>query len=274
MGSRKSSTKSRSDSTSRTDYVDWTKPAGQKALQGLDDLYNRDRDKSPDDKVYQGDRVIDDFNPDTNKAIDAIGQNADDSAHTTTDIHDLTERAVNPYFEENLQNNLKKMGARLSNSAAYGGLGTSDTGRVIGREMSTAMTGAMNDQWNATQNRRIEANKAEQAAYANRSNLLQGAADNFGRRDVLRQAQLDANREKWDEGQNADWNNLGRYIEGLNAIRSGTGQGEAHSSGKTTTSTGSSPLDIAQTVGGIGAGLFGGKGAFPALFGFGSKKNG
>jgi|GEM_PF-2737348 len=258
MGSRKSTEKTKSDSASRQDYIDWTKGSGQKALDDLNNIYDRGKSGSEADRVYQGGRVIDDFNPETNSAMDAVSQNARAAGHTATDIHDLTEGAVNPYFEQSLQDNLGRLGDRLTNSAAYGGYGSSDTERLVGREMSSALTGAMNEQWNAAQDRRLKANAAEQQAYQGLDALQNSRMNAAGKRDVLSQAQLDAAREKWNEGRNFDWQNLGKFIDGLNSIRSGTGQSETHSQSKTTARETPSGLDIAAGIAGLGADLFGG----------------
>jgi len=256
VGSSSSKSKTKWSSKSQEDYADWTKPAGQQGLSDLNDLYQQGKN-NPAGQVYQGDRVIGDFNPDTNKAIDAIGANAGAAEHTTTDLDDMVKGGVNPYFEQYLNNNLQKLGDRLSNSAAYGGTGTSDTGRLISRELGDAATNAMNEQWNQTEARRIAANQAQQQAFANRNNLLQSAVDNYGKRDVLRQAQLDANREKWSDTQAAPWENLGRFIEGLNSLRAGTGSSVSSGKSSTKNTQSASPFDVAKSVGQIGTSIFG-----------------
>ncbi|GAA5105527.1 tail fiber domain-containing protein [Bartonella jaculi] len=213
---------------------EWAKGIFERAAQDAMKFYNQGSGKA----VYDGERVAG-LSDQTKNAINglnnvashyqnstlnglATGQNS--TSQNLKNMASGHEIGNNPYFNEALQNALNKATNTINSSLAGAGrYGSGAHTGVLADELGGIATGALSQQYNQDVNNMMNANslidQANQNQLAGANNFFQGqsqaninALAGSGLLDANHQQQLDEQRQKWEQQNNLDWDQLSKLL--------------------------------------------------------------
>ncbi|VEJ45289.1 tail fiber domain-containing protein [Bartonella vinsonii] len=219
---------------------EWAKGILEHAAKDAMTFYNQGSGKA----VYDGQRVADLSDP-TNNAINglsnnthnydnnylnglATGQNA--TSQNLKNMASGQQIGNNPYFDEALQNTLNKATNSINSSLAGAGrYGSGAHTGVLANELGGIATQALSQQYNQDVNNMMNANslidQANQNQLAGANNFFQGqgqanlnALAGGSVLDANHQRQLDEERQKWEQQNNLDWDQLSKLLAAGGAV--------------------------------------------------------
>ncbi|WP_074380627.1 tail fiber domain-containing protein [Bartonella doshiae] len=219
---------------------EWAKGIFEHAAQDAMTFYNQSSGKA----VYDGQRVAG-LSDQTKNAINGLSNNTHNYDNNTLNgiatgqnstSQNLKNMASgqqignNPYFNEALQNTLNKatdtINSSLSGAGRYGS--GAHTG-VLADELGGIATQALSQQYNQDVNNMMNANglidQANQNQLAGANNFFQGqgqanlnALTGGSVLDANHQRQLDEERQKWEQQNNLDWDQLSKLLAAGGAV--------------------------------------------------------
>jgi len=232
--------------------------------------------------VYQGQRVAD-LSNETRNAISGLQDAASAfndpglarlATGPTSASQNLADMASgkylqqgNPYYQDRLNDEISNMAAqvnsRMSGAGRYGSGANSD---VLARNASNMLLNGLESDYNRTMQNMLAANSQIDSAnqnqlgtagnyFRNQSETRRAALDGGRLLDQNAQDKLNADRQKWSEEDNRDWNRLGFLQNAANGFAGhyGTQSGTSQSQTQQT----ASPWQMAGNIGGALGGLFG-----------------
>lgn len=228
----------------------WAEPLFKQSASDAQAIYN----SGAGGNVYQG-KTVADLGPTTQSGISGVQSTVSGLPSATTSATNLAGMAAgenlggNPYFTENLNNQLDQtaslINSRMSGSGRYGsGANTA----ILGQELGKVATSAFADQYNRDVTNMMGANSQIDAA---NSNLYQnklagwGAVMDAGQlQDANEQAKLTADFTKWQSEDMQPWTRLG--------LLQSAAAGSAGNYG-TNTQTQTQPFNALQGIGALGS---------------------
>ncbi|EJF87323.1 MULTISPECIES: tail fiber domain-containing protein [Bartonella] len=213
---------------------EWAKGIFERAAKDAMNFYNQGSGKA----VYDGQRVAG-LSDQTKNAINGLANNTHNYDNNTLNglatgqnstSQNLKNMASgkqignNPYFNEALQNTLNKASDTINSSLAGAGrYGSGAHTGVLADELGGIATQALSQQYNQDVNNMMQANgmidQANQNQLAGANNFFQGqsqaninALAGGGLLDANHQQQLDAERQKWEQQNNLDWEQLSKLL--------------------------------------------------------------
>ncbi|MEL6093361.1 tail fiber domain-containing protein [Bartonella schoenbuchensis] len=238
-------------------------------------LYNNGSGK----EVYQGDRVAN-LSDQTLGAITGLNNTAQNynnsylnglatgpnaASQNLSNMASGAQIGANPYFNEALQNTLNNTANSINSSMSGAGrYGSGAHTGVLANELGGIATQAMSQQYNQDVNNMMAANslidQANQNQLAGASNFFQGqgqanmnALAGGSLIDANNQQKLDAEREKWEQQNNLEWDQLSKLLAAGGAVSGNYGT----QTGKMTTLVPNNPWATVGSIGGIIGGLTG-----------------
>ncbi|WP_455476579.1 tail fiber domain-containing protein [Bartonella sp. B41] len=245
----------------------WATGIFENAAQDAMNFYNQGSGKN----VYDGDRVAG-LSSQTMNAINGLNNNVNNYNNSTLNglateqnstSKNLSNMASgqqvgdNPYFNEALQNTLNQATNSINSSLAGAGrYGSGAHMGVLANELGGVATQALS-QHNQDINNMMNANslidQANQNQLAGANNFFQGqgqaninALTGGSLIDANNQMKLDADRQKWEQQNNLDWDHLSKLLAAGGAVAGNYGT-------QTQQSTSTSQSNPWQTVGNIGS---------------------
>ncbi|OLL54717.1 tail fiber domain-containing protein [Bartonella henselae] len=213
---------------------EWAKGIFERAAKDAMSFYNQGSGKA----VYDGQRVAG-LSDQTKNAINELSNNthnydnnylnglATGQNSTSQNLKNMAsghEIGNNPYFKEALQNTLNKASDTINSSLAGAGrYGSGAHTGVLADELGSIATQALSQQYNQDVNNMMQANgmidQANQNQLASANNFFQGqgqanlnALSGGGLLDANHQQQLDEERQKWEQQNNLDWDQLSKLL--------------------------------------------------------------
>ncbi|WP_273754497.1 MULTISPECIES: tail fiber domain-containing protein [unclassified Bartonella] len=265
----------------------WAKGIFEHAAQDAMTFYNQGSGKS----VYDGQRVAG-LSDQTKNAINGLSNNthnydnnylnglATGQNSTSQNLKNMAsgqQIGNNPYFDEALQNTLNKATNSINSSLAGAGrYGSGAHTGVLANELGGIATQALSQQYNQDVNNMMNANglidQANQNQLAGANNFFQGqgqanlnALTGGSVLDANHQRQLDEERQKWEQQNNLDWDQLSKLLAAGGAVAGNYGT----RTGQMTTLTPQPKPNPWEIVGNVGTIL----GTFAGLSDFRAKEN-
>lgn len=228
----------------------WATPLFSQSAQEAQSIY----DSGKGGNVYQGETVAG-LGPTTQSGISGLQgavsglPQASSSASNLSGMASGENLGGNPYFTENLTNQLDQtaslINSKMSGSGRYG---SGANARVLGRELGNVATSAFSDQYNRDVSNMMGANSQIDAANSNLfQNRLTGNQAVVGAgqlQDANEQAKLTADFTKWQSEDMQPWTRLG--------LLQSAAAGSAGNYG-TNTQTASQPFNAMQGIGALGS---------------------
>ncbi|OPB31566.1 tail fiber domain-containing protein [Bartonella sp. AR 15-3] len=239
------STKPTQTTTQTSAPPQWAQGIFKQAAQDAMNFYNKGSGKA----VYDGERVTG-LSDQTKNAINGLNNTAQNYENSylnglatgqNSTSKNLSEMASgqqignNPYFNDALQNALNKATNSINSSLAGAGrYGSGAHTGVLANELGGMATQALSQQYNQDVSHMMNANglidQANQNQLAGANNFFQGqgqsnmnALTGGSLIDANNQQKLDAERQKWEQQNNLDWDHLSKLLSAGGAAAGGYG---------------------------------------------------
>ncbi|WP_455480476.1 tail fiber domain-containing protein [Bartonella sp. B12(2025)] len=253
----------------------WAEGIFESAAKDAMNFYNQGSGKA----VYDGERVADLSNQ-TKNAINGLNNSSNNYNNsvlnglatgqnsTSKNLNNMAsgkEMGNNPYFNEALQNTLNNAANSINSSLSGAGrYGSGAHTGVLADELGSIATQTLSQQYNQDINNMMNANslidQANQNQLAGANNFFQGqsqaninALAGGGLIDANRQQKLDEDRQKWEQQNNLDWDQLSKLLAAGRAAAGNYGT----QTGQTMSFIPQQKLNPWQIVGNVG-GILGG----------------
>lgn len=256
----------------------WALPLFQQGAGDATRIYNSGKGGN----VYQGRRVAD-LSDETRNAISGLQDAANAFSNPdltrlatgqTSASQNLADMASgqylqqgNPYYRDRLTNEIGTMAAQVnSQMSGAGRYGSGANADVLARNASGMLQSGLENDYNRAMQNMLAANGQIDSA---NQNLLNTAGNYFRNRSATHGAALDggqlldqnaqdrlnADRQKWSEEDNREWNRLNLLQQAAHGFSGNYGTQSGRSQGRTQQTV--SPWQVARDVGGTLGGLFG-----------------